>query len=201
RDSVNFVTLPLDHADLIFPGTLKRANAARQELLWTLADADEGFAELVLERDQEQEAGDDDGGGGDGSDLYTLTEILSAVRRVCLSRAAVPVLCGASLRGIGVEPLLDSVSTFLPSPLDRPRPTGVVRPEARCTAYHACRCHRSPCRPSRRSSFPKRFWPMEKKVTHDKQRGLLSFFRVYSGALEAKVPVYNATRGAEERPL
>lgn len=49
RDSVTFVTLPLDHADEIFPGTLKRANAARQELLWTLADADEvrisGFAD------------------------------------------------------------------------------------------------------------------------------------------------------------
>lgn len=41
RDSVSFVTLPLDHANDIFPGTLERANEARQELLWTLADADE----------------------------------------------------------------------------------------------------------------------------------------------------------------
>lgn len=41
RDSVTFVTLPLDHADELFPGTLERANEARQELLWTLADADE----------------------------------------------------------------------------------------------------------------------------------------------------------------
>lgn len=41
---MTFVTLPLDHADEIFPGTLKRANAARQELLWTLADADEVFS-------------------------------------------------------------------------------------------------------------------------------------------------------------
>lgn len=93
---------------------------------------------MVLERDLgETNSGntDDDetGGGGGGSkngtgdDLYTLSEILSAVRRACLSRAAVPVLCGSSLRGIGVEPLLDSVSTFLPSPLDRPQPTGVVR--------------------------------------------------------------------------
>lgn len=51
RDSVTFVTLPLDHADAIFPGTLKRANAARQELLWTLADADEvfyGFLAVLL---------------------------------------------------------------------------------------------------------------------------------------------------------
>lgn len=94
----------------------------------------QGFAELVLERDQGETSGNtdnDETGGGDksgtGDDLYTLPEILSAVRRACLSRAAVPVLCGSSLRGIGVEPLLDSVSTFLPSPLDRPRPTGVVR--------------------------------------------------------------------------
>lgn len=39
------------------------------------------------------------------------------------------------------------------------------------------------------------------KVTHDRQRGLLSFFRVYSGTLEAKQPLYNSTRGEEERPL
>ena len=85
----------------------------------------QGFAELVLERDQEETGSGNQNDGAD--DLYTLPEILSAVRRACLSRAAVPVLCGSSLRGIGVEPLLDSVSTFLPSPLDRPRPTGVVR--------------------------------------------------------------------------
>lgn len=79
-----------------------------------------GFAELVLERE---------GAGSDAASFssFSMPEILSALRRVCLSRAAVPVLCGASLRGIGVEPLLDSVSTFLPSPLDRPRPTGIVR--------------------------------------------------------------------------
>lgn len=86
---------------------------------------------MVLERDQgEANNGNTDGGGdknGGSDDLYSLPEILSAVRRACLSRAAVPVLCGSSLRGIGVEPLLDSVSTFLPSPLDRPRPSGVVR--------------------------------------------------------------------------
>lgn len=80
------------------------------------------FAELVLERD-----GDGEGNGGS----YTISEVLAALRRVCLSRAAVPVLCGSSLRGIGVEPLLDSVSTFLPSPLDRPRSSGVIRQPVR----------------------------------------------------------------------
>ncbi|CAM9280876.1 unnamed protein product [Scytosiphon promiscuus] len=228
RDSVTFVSLELDHADLIFPGTLERANAGRQELLWALADADEAFAELVLERDQEKEAGDgdDNGGGGDGGgDLYTLPEILSAVRRVCLSRAAVPVLCGSSLRGIGVEPLLDSVSTFLPSPLDRPRPTGVVRSEMPASSRGGGGGKKRGRTSGRAGGVattavaaatgeggsgnavvdvdPLRddLVAFVFKVTHDKQRGLLSFFRVYAGALEAKVPVYNSTRGAEERPL
>lgn len=107
----------------------------------------QGFAELVLERDSEENyasatsvsssaSGDNQsdypGGGATehgksaATTAFTMPEILEALRRVCLSRTAVPVLCGASLRGIGVEPLLDSVSTFLPSPLDRPRPTGIV---------------------------------------------------------------------------
>ncbi|CAM9312653.1 unnamed protein product [Ectocarpus sp. 13 AM-2016] len=215
RDSVTFVTLPLDHANDIFPGTVKRANAARQELLWALADADEAFAELVLERDQRGGGGSDDANGG----LYSLPEILSAVRRVCLSRAAVPVLCGSSLRGIGVEPLLDSVSTFLPSPLDRPRPTGVVREPASRSGGGGGKKRRRGEGAGVRAAGGAGATGTEEgavfevdplqddlvafvfKVTHDKQRGLLSFFRVYSGALEAKVSMYNATRGAEERPL
>ncbi|CAM9839419.1 unnamed protein product [Ectocarpus sp. 4 AP-2014] len=217
RDSVTFVTVPLDHANDIFPGTMKRANAARQELLWALADADEAFAELVLERDQRGGGCSDDA----NDDLYSLPEILSAVRRVCLSRAAVPVLCGSSLRGIGVEPLLDSVSTFLPSPLDRPRPTGVVRePTSRSGGGGGGKKRRrgegagvraapgAGATGTEEGGAVFEVDPLQDdlvafvfKVTYDKQRGLLSFFRVYSGALEAKVSMYNATRGAEERPL
>lgn len=95
------------------------------------------FSELILEREEEslegsasQKAGSDE----DPSHMtaeYSISEILSAVRRACLSRAAVPVVCGASLRGIGVEPLLDSVVAFLPSPLDRPRPTGMMKQSKR----------------------------------------------------------------------
>lgn len=57
--------------------------------------------------------------------------MLSALRRVCLSGAAVPVLCGASLRGVGVDPLLDSVIAFLPSPMDR-----CVCVHVRCIGLH-----------------------------------------------------------------
>ena len=56
---------------------------------------------------------------GEGDGDYAMPEVLTALRAACLSRAAVPVLCGASLRGIGVDPLLDSITAFLPSPLDR----------------------------------------------------------------------------------
>lgn len=75
----------------------------------------------MLEREEEASSS---GGNVD----YTISEILPAVRRACLSLAGVPVLCGASLKGIGAEPLLDSVTSFLPSPLDRPPATGVLRP-------------------------------------------------------------------------
>lgn len=78
------------------------------------------FSELVLQREDETtETG--------LPPEYSIAEILPAIRRACLSLSGVPVLCGASLRGIGVEPLLDCVTSFLPSPLDRPQPTGVIR--------------------------------------------------------------------------
>lgn len=82
------------------------------------------FSELVLEREEEGSIGVE----------YTASEILPAVRRACLSLAGVPVLCGASLKGIGAEPLLDCVTSFLPSPLDRPSPRGVVLPPVVCGA-------------------------------------------------------------------
>ncbi|CAM9759472.1 unnamed protein product, partial [Laminaria digitata] len=202
RDSVSFVTLPLDHANDIFPGTLERANEARQELLWTLADADEGFAELVLERDRGGE-----GAGSDDGASFSMPEILSALRRVCLSRAAVPVLCGASLRGIGVEPLLDSVSTFLPSPLDRPRPTGIVRVSkggrgggggkkrarrggAGGGAGEGARGARGAAGRAVGSGEPGAAFTVDPL-----QNDLVAF------VFKAKVPVYNSTRGAQERPL
>ncbi|CBJ27994.1 Mef2, mitochondrial translation elongation factor EF-G [Ectocarpus siliculosus] len=193
RDSVTFVTLPLDHANDIFPGTVKRANAARQELLWALADADEAFAELVLERDQRGGGGSDDA----NDDLYSLPEILSAVRRVCLSRAAVPVLCGSSLRGIGVEPLLDSVSTFLPSPLDRPRPTGVVREPASRSGGGGKKRRREGAG-VRAAGGAGAAGTEEGGAVFEVdplQDDLVAF------VFKAKVSMYNSTRGAEERPL
>jgi hypothetical protein len=63
---------------------------------------------------------------GENDGVYSIEEVLTTLRRLCLNRSIVPILCGASLRGIGVEPLLDSITAFLPSPLDRPKTTGTV---------------------------------------------------------------------------
>jgi translation elongation factor EF-G len=63
---------------------------------------------------------------GENEGVYSIDEVLNTLRRLCLNRSIVPILCGASLRGIGVEPLLDSITAFLPSPLDRPKTTGTI---------------------------------------------------------------------------
>jgi elongation factor G len=88
------------------PGARDSAEEWRGKLLANLAEVDDTFMEMYLLR-----------GEGDGS--YSTDEILVALRRACFSRAGIPVACGAALRGVGVESLLDCVLTFLPGPLER----------------------------------------------------------------------------------
>ena len=75
-------------------------------MMESIAEVDEVIMEKYLESD-------------DGSTLTT-TDLIAGIRRACLKGDMVPTVCGASLRGKGVEPLLDSLTAFLPSPLDRP---------------------------------------------------------------------------------
>ena len=82
------------------------AIVARKAMMESIAEVDEVIMEKYLESD-------------DGSTL-TPTDLIAGIRRACLKGDVVPTVCGASLRGKGVEPLLDSLTAFLPSPLDRP---------------------------------------------------------------------------------
>ncbi len=84
------------------------AAGARERLLATLADVDDGIAECYLAERQP-----------------TAAEIIRAVRSACISRRVVPVLCGAALRNKGVHRLLDAVVDYLPSPADLPSVVGV----------------------------------------------------------------------------
>jgi elongation factor G len=90
------------HAE-IEPDLRARAEAARQALVETVADVDDAIAEAYL--------------AGTEIDAAALR---AALRRATLDRKLVPVLCGTALRNKGVQPLLDAVLDYLPSPLDRP---------------------------------------------------------------------------------
>ncbi|XP_037121053.1 ribosome-releasing factor 2, mitochondrial isoform X1 [Syngnathus acus] len=140
---------------------LLEVRRARAALIEQVADLDDDFAELLLTD------------FGDNFDAVPYVKLQEAVRRVTLTRKGVPVLCGSSLRNKGVQPLLDAITAFLPSPDERPR--DLVR------WYKDDLC------------------ALAFKVLHDKQRGPLVFLRIYSGTLRAQTAVHNINRNGTER--
>jgi len=111
--------------------------------------------------------------------------ILTALRRGTISLSFIPVLCGASFKNKGVQPLLDAVVDFLPSPLDVPAIVG-IEPESSAPLV-------------RRADDAEPFSALAFKVVTDPFVGQLTFFRVYSGHLAAGGTVLNAGRGRRER--
>ncbi len=113
-------------------------------------------------------------------------EIISCVRKATISQAIVPVVCGSAFRNMGVQPLLDAVVRYLPSPLDIPEMIGHVPGNEEETV--ACACKDS--EPLAGLVF---------KLAADPYIGHLSFFRIYSGFVEAGMTVLNSTTGKNER--
>ncbi|MEZ5990353.1 MAG: EF-Tu/IF-2/RF-3 family GTPase [Planctomycetota bacterium] len=111
-------------------------------------------------------------------------ELVAGLRRLTLEARALPVLCGAALRGIGVEPLLDGVVRFLPSPLDRPRPRGRDRHSGAPVVLQP-----DPEAPLAAQVF--------KLVAT--RHGNVAWVRVYQGTLEAGDQVRNSRVGKPER--
>ncbi|MDQ6709244.1 MAG: elongation factor G [Candidatus Dormibacteraeota bacterium] len=112
-------------------------------------------------------------------------EIVAAIRKGTVAGKFVPVLCGAALRNRGVQPMLDAIVDFLPSPLDKLGVEGI----------------------NPKSSEPERRQPADNqpfaglafKIATDPYVGKLTFFRVYAGTLKSGSYVWNATRGTKER--
>lgn len=130
--------------------------SARLKLLEGIADLDDTFADIFLSEEDPL--------------LISPSEIQAALRRITLALKGVPVLCGASLRNIGVQPLLDAVISYLPSPLERPPVTGTLLKDL------------SPI-----SLYPRSKDPLSAlafKATYDPQSGPVVFVRVYSGTLK-----------------
>ncbi|MBN1119753.1 MAG: elongation factor G [Anaerolineae bacterium] len=115
----------------------------------------------------------------------TVDEIKSALRRATLSGKAQPVLCGSALKNTGVQPLLDAVVDYLPSPLDVP-PIEGLHPDTEEIEYR----HADDEEPMSALVF---------KIVTDPYVGRLAYFRVYSGVLKAGGNVTNASKGKKER--
>ncbi|HEY3758694.1 MAG TPA: elongation factor G [Solirubrobacteraceae bacterium] len=151
---------------------LETATAAREHLLEEVSHYDDELVELILEEAEVPEA-----------------VLKQAIRKATLSTKLTPVLCGSSFKNKGVQPLLDAVLDYLPSPLDVPPITGheLVRGEEgeREVARHAD------------DSEP--FTALAFKIMADPYVGKLTYFRVYSGKLESGSRVLNVNSGRTER--
>ena len=120
----------------------------------------------------------------DGEDI-SIDEIKAALRKATIAGLITPVLCGTSYRNKGVQPLLDAVVDYLPSPLDVPAVKGTNK-----DGDEEVERHPSDSEPFAALAF---------KVMVDQFVGKLVFFRVYSGTLKSGSYVYNATKGKRER--
>ena len=116
----------------------------------------------------------------------TEEEIISCVRKATISRSIVPVLCGSAFRNMGVQPLLDAIVSYLPSPVDIPPMTG----HEPGNEENLIECHCTDNEPLAGLVF---------KLFSDPFIGHLSFFRIYSGVLESGMTVFDANTGKRER--
>ena len=168
---------------------LDAALDARRDLIASLADVDEIMEDLYL---YAMECEDEGSECGILSNIST-SQIQSSLRRMTLSRSIMPTMCGAALRGIGVEPVLDGVAELLPCPLDRlPPQLSSCAESDRSSKQKQKQSEKEPAdaltlgHPLHPSTLAYVF-----KVLHMKGRGgsgdgRVAFARVYSGALKAR---------------
>ncbi len=147
---------------------LAKAKEHRAAMIEAAADFDEELMERYVEGGELEEA-----------------LIMRALRKGAITNGLVPVVCGTSYRNKGVQPLLNAIVDYLPSPLDIPPAMGTSLDGER--AIEAV------------SSDDEPFAALAFKVVTDPFVGRLTFFRVYSGTLHSNSYVYNASKGKRER--
>jgi elongation factor G len=152
------VDIPAEYSDA--------AELARHELLETIAHVDDHVMEKYLE----------------GEEL-TVDEIKAAIRTGTLAFEFVPVLCGSAFKNKGVQPMLDAVVDYLPSPVDI-KPTEGTDANGQAT--------------ERKASENEPFSALAFKIVADPY-GKLTYFRIYSGRLEKGSEIYNSTKDRKER--
>jgi elongation factor G len=150
----------------------EKAEAAREALIDAVATFDDDLAEAYLETGE-----------------VDSEQLKAAIRKATLALEINPVLCGSAFKNKGVQPLLDAVLDYLPSPLDVPPVTGVVE----------VRGSDEPKEETREADDSAPFAALAFKIMADPFVGKLTYFRVYSGKLEAGARVLNVSTGNTER--
>jgi elongation factor G len=140
----------------------------REKLLETLSEADDEVLERYLEGEE-----------------IPVASLKAAIRRATIAGALNPVLCGSAFKNKGVQPMLDAVIDYLPSPLDVPAIEGTA-PDGETPLQ-------------RKPSLSEPFAALAFKIQTDRHLGKLTYVRVYSGKLDAGSAVINATKDRKER--
>ncbi len=156
------------HLEDVPSDMVEQVEEYREKLIEGVADFDDTLMENYLE----------------GNDIKE-EAIKEAVRKATLSLKATPVFCGSAFKNKGVQPLLDAIMDYLPSPIDVPAIKGAIPGTKEIV--------------ERPTSDGEPFAALAFKIMTDPFVGQLTFFRVYSGMLESGSYVYNATKGRKER--
>jgi len=160
-DTYEVTAIPTDHVEA--------AREWRDRMVETISENDEEMMELYLDGTEPKEE-----------------QLLAAIRRATIAGAVTPVLCGSAFKNKGVQPMLDAIVDFLPSPIDVPS----IKGHAVGSENIEIERHADPSEPFAALAF---------KIMSDQHLGKLTYIRIYSGTLEAGKSVLNSTKGRRER--
>jgi elongation factor G len=160
-EAFDIVDIPADHAEA--------AREWREHLLETISENDEEMMELYLEGTEPDPE-----------------QLIAAIRRATVASAVNPVLCGSAFKNKGVQPMLDAIVDFLPSPLDIPAIHGHSLGADQAEIVR----HPDPKEPFSALAF---------KIMSDQHLGKLTYLRIYSGTVEAGSTVLNSVKNRKER--
>ncbi|UYM03742.1 elongation factor G [Solicola gregarius] len=147
----------------------EKAAEYREKFIETLADADDEIMEMYLEGEEP-----------------TVEQLKVAVRRATIADKLNPILCGTAFKNKGVQPLLDAIVDYLPSPID-------------VGAIHGHDVKDEEVVVDREPKESEPFSALAFKIASDQHLGKLTYIRVYSGRLDTGTQVYNPTKGKKER--
>lgn len=148
---------------------LERAEEYRAELLEAVAESSDELLEKYL-----------------GGEEISIEELQAGIRQLTIAGEAFPVLCGTAFKNRGIQPMLDAVVSYLPSPLDVPPMVGHDVKDEEIEII-------------RKPSTDEPFAALAFKVVAHPFYGRLTYLRVYSGHVEAGTQVLNSTKGKKER--